>query len=174
MKITCVLGLFNSINFCQLPNGTSKWQALWHLVAFYVSDVLILPPCLHEEFLPSSDWGVGGLFLTSVMKGHGVFPLHASSQQAPSKWRVWEQGFTNVGSAESVLREGEIWGPDGLVFVSTHFEPSLFCLGYACVLYRIKLTPDITNRTSELLFSQHNYNPGTGTSFRKGQIDTIG
>lgn len=30
-------------------------KLLWHLVAFYVSEVLILPPCLHEEFLSSSD-----------------------------------------------------------------------------------------------------------------------
>lgn len=63
-------------------------KLLWHLVAFYVSGVLNLPPCLHQEFLPSCDWGMGqGLFVTTVMKGQVVFPLHASSQQEPMKWR---------------------------------------------------------------------------------------
>lgn len=37
-------------------------KLLWHLVAFYVSGVLILPLCLHQEFLPSSEWVGGGCF----------------------------------------------------------------------------------------------------------------
>ena len=78
--------------------------------------------------------------------------------------RLENRGFTHKSRQLHRQREWETWGPEDLVFVLRHLEPSVcfffffeVCL---CVLHRIKLTPKTASTAWELLYSWHDYNPG--------------
>lgn len=96
----------------------------WHLVALPISGVLVLLACFKNPFPVL----IGSFVRHQKGRGRWSFPSHPSQQTSPA---VNQQAYKLMpGSVQSESEKFE--GPEGLLFLSAHFKPSIFCLG-VCV-----------------------------------------
>lgn len=119
----------------------------------YQWDFEFLPPCLHQELLPSSD--EVALSSTSIEGAGGLSPSCISKRTGEVKGLRTGALHTYCGNCTD--RGSEKFEGHRVWFLYLHIWDLLFfflvwvCV---CVLHRIKLTTETASRTCELLFSQ--------------------